>query len=75
MKYRRFGRTNWQVSEVGYGMWGMAGWTASDDAQSATSLDVAVANGVNFFDNASITFSLSCISSSSKKSILRRQYK
>lgn len=52
MKYRRFGRTDWQVSEVGYGMWGMAGWTASDDAQSAKSLDLAVKNGVNFFDTA-----------------------
>ncbi|MDF4221447.1 aldo/keto reductase [Maribacter sp. M208] len=52
MKYRRFGRTDWQVSEVGYGMWGMAGWTASDDAQSAKSLDLAVDNGVNFFDTA-----------------------
>ena len=52
MKYRRFGRTDWQVSEVGYGMWGMAGWMASDDAQSAKSLDLAVENGVNFFDTA-----------------------
>jgi len=52
MEYRRFGRTNWQVSEIGYGMWGMAGWTASDDAQSAKSLDIAVENGVNFFDTA-----------------------
>lgn len=52
MKYRRFGRTNWQVSEVGYGMWGMAGWKASDDLQSAQSLDLAVENGVNFFDTA-----------------------
>ena len=52
MKYRRFGRTDWQVSEVGYGMWGMAGWTASDDAQSAKSLDLAVDKGVNFFDTA-----------------------
>lgn len=52
MEYRRFGRTDWQVSEVGYGMWGMAGWTASDDAQSAKSLDIAVENGVNFFDTA-----------------------
>lgn len=52
MKYRRFGRTDWQVSEIGYGMWGMAGWTASDDEQSAKSLDLAVENGVNFFDTA-----------------------
>ena len=52
MKYRRFGKTNWQVSEIGYGMWGMAGWTESDDAQSAKSLDLAVENGVNFFDTA-----------------------
>lgn len=33
-------------------MWGMAGWTASDDVQSAKSLDLAVENGVNFFDTA-----------------------
>lgn len=52
MQYRRFGRTDWQVSEVGYGMWGMAGWTQSDDGQSAKSLDLAVENGVNFFDTA-----------------------
>ncbi len=52
MKYRRFGRTDWQVSEVGYGMWGMAGWTESDDRQSAKSLDLAVDRGVNFFDTA-----------------------
>ncbi len=25
MNYRRFGRTNWQVSDIGYGMWGMGG--------------------------------------------------
>ncbi|KAA2218399.1 aldo/keto reductase [Maribacter flavus] len=52
MEYRRFGRTDWQVSEIGYGMWGMAGWKASDDEQSAKSLDLAVDNGVNFFDTA-----------------------
>ncbi len=52
MQYRKFGRTGWQVSEVGYGMWGMAGWTQSDDEQSAKSLDLAVENGVNFFDTA-----------------------
>lgn len=52
MQYRRFGRTNWKVSEVGYGMWGMGGWTESDDIQSARSLDLAVERGVNFFDTA-----------------------
>lgn len=52
MKYRRFGRTNWSISEIGYGMWGMAGWTESADEQSEKSLDLAVARGVNFFDTA-----------------------
>ncbi|BFP41968.1 aldo/keto reductase [Flavobacteriaceae bacterium GF1] len=52
MKFRRFGRTDWQVSEIGYGMWGMGGWKESDDRQSAKSLDLAVENGVNFFDTA-----------------------
>ncbi|MDO6391868.1 aldo/keto reductase [Pontibacter sp. BT731] len=52
MEYRRFGRTGWQVSEIGYGMWGMAGWTGSDDQQSDRSLDLAVEGGCNFFDTA-----------------------
>jgi aryl-alcohol dehydrogenase-like predicted oxidoreductase len=52
MKYRRFGRLGWQVSEIGYGMWGMAGWTESDDAESARSLQRAVDLGCNFFDTA-----------------------
>jgi len=52
MQTRRFGRLGWQVSEVGYGMWGMGGWTGSDDGQSLASLDQAVAAGVNFFDTA-----------------------
>ncbi len=52
MRYRTFGRTGWQVSEVGYGMWGMAGWTGSDDEQSFESLDRAIELGCNFFDTA-----------------------
>lgn len=52
MEYRKFGRSGWQVSEIGYGMWGMAGWTESSDIQSAKSLDLAVENGVTFFDTA-----------------------
>jgi aryl-alcohol dehydrogenase-like predicted oxidoreductase len=52
MRYRRFGRTGWDVSEIGYGMWGMAGWTGSEDKESLTSLDRAVELGCNFFDTA-----------------------
>jgi aryl-alcohol dehydrogenase-like predicted oxidoreductase len=52
MNYRRFGRTGWKVSEIGYGMWGLAGWTGSDDAESVASLRRAVELGCNFFDTA-----------------------
>jgi len=52
MNYRRFGRLDWEVSEIGYGMWGMAGWTNSDDHQSLQSLQRAVELGDNFFDTA-----------------------
>jgi aryl-alcohol dehydrogenase-like predicted oxidoreductase len=52
MQYRRFGRTNWQVSEIGYGMWGMAGWTGSDLDEVRRSLDRSVELGCNFFDTA-----------------------
>ena len=52
MQYRTFGRTGWQVSEIGYGMWGMAGWTGSDDERRARRLQLAVDLGCNFFDTA-----------------------
>lgn len=52
MNYRRFGRTNWEVSEIGYGMWGMGDWQGSDDEESIASLQRAVDLGCNFFDTA-----------------------
>ncbi len=52
MLYRTFGRTGWKVSEIGYGMWGMAGWTGADDTQSMEALHRAVDLGCNFFDTA-----------------------
>jgi aryl-alcohol dehydrogenase-like predicted oxidoreductase len=52
MRYRTFGRTGWQVSEVGYGMWGLAGWTGSDDDASRQALQAAADLGCNFFDTA-----------------------
>src|SRR5687768_1803469 len=52
MQYRKFGRTGWNVSEVGYGMWGMAGWTGSEEKQVNDALDKAIELGCNFFDTA-----------------------
>lgn len=52
MNYRKFGRTGWQVSDVGYGMWGMGGWSGSDDEESLKSLQRSVDLGCNFFDTA-----------------------
>jgi len=52
MKTRRFGRLGWDVSEIGYGMWGMGSWSGSDDDESRSSLELAVKLGCNFFDTA-----------------------
>ena len=52
MRYRHFGRAGWNVSEIGFGMWGMGGWTGSDDTESFDSLQRAVDLGCNFFDTA-----------------------
>jgi aryl-alcohol dehydrogenase-like predicted oxidoreductase len=52
MRYRPYPRAGWELSEIGYGMWGLAGWTGSDDEQSRRSLEEAVRLGCNFFDTA-----------------------
>jgi len=52
MHYRRFGKTGWKVSEIGYGMWGLAGWTGSDANEVGDALRKAVDMGCNFFDTA-----------------------
>ena len=52
MHYRTFGRTGWQISEIGYGMWGLADWSGADERETDRSLDLAVESGVNFFDTA-----------------------
>ena len=52
MKYRKLGRTNFEVSEIGDGLWGMSGWSGSDDKESISSMQVAVDMGCNFFDTA-----------------------
>ena len=52
MKYRRFGKTGWEVSEIGYGMWGLAGWKGGDETEIWRALERSVELGCNFFDTA-----------------------
>lgn len=52
MKYRRLGRTDFSVSDIGHGLWGMSGWSGSDDQSSAQALQIAADLGCNFFDTA-----------------------
>ena len=52
MNYRRFGRLGWQVAEVGFGTWGMGGWSGSDDEQSRAALRRGLELGCNFLDTA-----------------------
>jgi aryl-alcohol dehydrogenase-like predicted oxidoreductase len=52
MKYRKLGRTGFEVSEMAHGLWGMSGWTGSDDKESLTALQLATDMGCNFFDTA-----------------------
>lgn len=54
MNYRKLGRTGLEVSEVGYGAWGIAGdaWLGARDEQSLEALNRAVDLGLNFIDTA-----------------------
>lgn len=52
MKLRPFGRHGWPVSEVGYGLWGMGGWSGSNDDESLAALERAIEKGCTFFDTA-----------------------
>jgi aryl-alcohol dehydrogenase-like predicted oxidoreductase len=54
MKYRKLGRTNFEVSEIGYGAWGIGGtqWLGGSDDQSLQALRRAIEMGLNFIDTA-----------------------
>jgi aryl-alcohol dehydrogenase-like predicted oxidoreductase len=55
MKYRKFGRLGWDVSEIGFGAWAVGGsWGEVDDGQSMAAMCRAVELGVNFFDTADV---------------------
>ncbi|MGC1968843.1 MAG: aldo/keto reductase [Candidatus Acidiferrales bacterium] len=52
MKYRKLGRTGFEVSDIAHGLWGMSGWSGSEDKESLQALQLAVDLGCNFFDTA-----------------------
>ncbi|MEY2393695.1 MAG: hypothetical protein QOF94_40 [Acidobacteriaceae bacterium] len=52
MKYNQLGRTGFEVSDIAYGLWGMSGWSGSDDKQSLDSLQLSVDSGCTFFYTA-----------------------
>lgn len=54
MRTRAFGKTGVEVSEVGFGAWGIGGglWKGSEDQESMAALRAAVERGVNFIDTA-----------------------
>ncbi|HVT95347.1 MAG TPA: aldo/keto reductase [Bryobacteraceae bacterium] len=54
MNYRKLGKTNLEVSEIGYGAWGIGGkqWLGSTDDESIRALRLAIDRGLNFIDTA-----------------------
>jgi len=55
MKYRKLGKTGFEVSEVSFGGWAIGGtWGDGEDEQSMAALEEAVDQGINFFDTADV---------------------
>jgi aryl-alcohol dehydrogenase-like predicted oxidoreductase len=56
MNYRKLGRTGLEVSEVGYGAWGIGGsmWLGAEDQESLGALDRAVDLGLTLIDTAAV---------------------
>lgn len=52
MRYRKLGRTGVEVSEIAPGLWGMGGWSGSEDRESLDALQLSADLGCNFFDTA-----------------------
>ena len=54
MNYRELGRTGLQVSEIGYGAWGIGRtmWLGADDDESLRALNRAIDLGVTLIDTA-----------------------
>ncbi|SDB80848.1 Predicted oxidoreductase [Pelagirhabdus alkalitolerans] len=55
MKYRTLGKTGYEISELSFGTWAIGGaWGQTNDQESLRALEVAMDQGVNFFDTADV---------------------
>ncbi len=54
MKYTKLGKTDLEISTVGFGAWGISGrdWGKTDDRESMRALHAALDRGVTFIDTA-----------------------
>ena len=62
MNYRKFGKTDLQLSEISFGAWAIGGnakvgtmpigWGPADDGVSENAIHAAIGAGINFFDTA-----------------------
>ena len=54
MRYRKLGRAGFEISEIGYGAWGIGGsqWLGGTDDESIAALRRAIELGLNFIDTA-----------------------
>ena len=53
MNYRTFGRTGWEVSEIGFGAWAIgSAWGEVSEGDALKALHAAIDQGVNFIDTA-----------------------
>jgi aryl-alcohol dehydrogenase-like predicted oxidoreductase len=55
MKYRSFGRTGWNVSEIGFGAWAIgSAWGEVSETDAMEALHASIDHGVNFIDTADV---------------------
>ena len=52
MRQRPLGGTGRAVSELAHGLWGMGGWSGSDDASSCAALRMSADRGCTLYDSA-----------------------
>jgi myo-inositol catabolism protein IolS len=56
MNYRKLGKSNIEVSEIGFGAWAIGGdaWGPVDDINSISAMERAIDLGINFLDTADV---------------------